>query len=293
MITSMTGYGEGKAENNDFKISIEMKSVNNRYLDINVRLPRKFNKFEDDIKYEIKKRINRGKIDVFINLDKSQREDIVITTDFNLLDKYVDVYNGIIGKYDLKDRVDLNKLVRIQDAFIIEDKELNETSTKETIMESLNIALNGLVSMRAAEGKKLKLDILEKLDRIEKVLKEIEEKAPSISINYQEKMKTRILELLGNVEDFDQDKLNMEVAIFADKKDINEELVRLSSHLIQLKDLICTDGAIGRTMDFLLQEINREVNTIGSKSPDYDISNSIVELKSEFEKIREQIQNIE
>jgi len=293
MIISMTGYGEGKAENNDFKISIEMKSVNNRYLDINVRLPRKFNKFEDGIKSEIKKRINRGKVDVFINLEKSQREDIVITTDFNLLDKYMNAYNGIIEKYELKDRVDLNKLVRIQDAFIIEDNELDEDTTRETILESLNIALDGLVSMRLIEGEKVKLDILEKLDRIENVLEEIGKKAPSISINYQEKMKIRVIELLESIEDFDQDKLNMEIAIYADKKDINEELVRLSSHLIQLKDLIDTEGVVGRTMDFLLQEINREVNTIGSKSPDYDISNNIVELKSEFEKIREQIQNIE
>ncbi|MCK5762868.1 MAG: YicC family protein [Clostridiales bacterium] len=293
MINSMTGYGQGNAQNEDFKLNIEMKSVNNRYLDINIRLPRKFNPFEEMIKDIIKSRISRGKVDVFINIAKSEREDVTITPDFPLLERYVEAYQQIIDRFELKDKVDLGKLLRNQDILIVEDKELDEEEAVITIKEALNMAVNGLIGMRQREGEKLKLDIIEKTDRINIVLEEIRKIAPEISVKYKEKMHLRITELLDQIEDYDEERLNMEVAVFADKKDINEEIVRLDSHFSQLNDLLIIDEPVGRKLDFLLQEVNREVNTIGSKSPDFDISNYVVEIKSELEKIREQIQNIE
>ncbi|MEA3422475.1 MAG: YicC/YloC family endoribonuclease [Bacillota bacterium] len=293
MISSMTGYGQGNAQNSDFKLNIEMKSVNNRYLDINIRLPRKFNIFEEMIKDTIKSKMSRGKVDVFINVAKSEREDVTITPDFPLLERYVEAYQQIIDRFELKDSVDLGKLLRNQDILIVEDKELDEEESIITIKEALNTAVDGLIGMRQREGEKLKLDIIEKTDRINIVLEEIRKIAPEISVKYKEKMQIRIRELLDQIEDYDEERLNMEVAVFADKKDINEEIVRLDSHFSQLNDLLSIDQPVGRKLDFLLQEINREVNTIGSKSPDFDISNYVVDIKSELEKIREQIQNIE
>ncbi|MBN2260998.1 MAG: YicC family protein [Clostridiales bacterium] len=293
MISSMTGYGQGKTQNEDFKLNVEMKSVNNRYLDINIRLPRKFNPYEDLMKAIIKSKISRGKVDVFVNLEKSEREDVVVKPDLPLLERYVEAYQKIIDHFDLKEKVDLNKLLRIQDAMIVEDREINEETTIAAITEAFNMSVDAMVDMRLKEGDKLKLDILEKTDKIKHILDDIKLLAPSISLSYRDKMEQRIHDLLDQIEDYDQDKLNMEIAIFADRKDINEELVRLDSHFSQLDDLMKSDEPVGRKLDFLLQEINREVNTVGSKSPDYDISNYVVVMKSELEKIREQIQNIE
>ena len=293
MINSMTGYGQGQAQNEDFKLNIEMKSVNNRYLDINIRLPRKFNAFEDLIKNEIKSKVSRGKIDVFINIQRSEREDIVIKPDFALLDRYVEAYKEIMDHFEINERIDLNKLLRINDGLIVEDRELDPEIAKATIFEALKGAIDGMLVMRGNEGEKLKEDILAKTEKIQNVIFKIKEFAPEISKNYKIKMKTRIIELLDQIDDYDEDKVNMEVAIYADKKAIDEELVRLDSHFDQFKDLLESDDPIGRKLDFLLQEINREVNTIGSKSPDYDISTYVVELKSELEKIREQVQNME
>jgi uncharacterized protein (TIGR00255 family) len=293
MINSMTGYGQGRAQNPDFKLNVEMKSVNSRYLDINIRLPRKFNPFDDKIKQLIKSKITRGKVDVYINLEKSEREDIVIRPDIPLLESYVEAYQQIVNHFELTDRIDLNKIIRINDSLIVEDRELDPEATEATIMEAVSLALEGFIIMRQNEGEKLKLDILRKTDKIKEILVAITTLAPTISAAYRDKMVLRIQDLLEQVEDLDLDRINMEVAVYADKKAIDEELVRLDSHMTQVGALLESDEPIGRKLDFLLQEVNREVNTIGSKSPDYDISNHVVELKSEFEKIREQIQNIE
>ena len=293
MINSMTGYGQGIVKSEEFTLNIEMKSVNSRYLDINIRLPRKFNTYEDIISNYIKGRISRGKVDVYINIEKSNREDIIIKPDFALLDRYVDAYEQLINHFELKDKVDLNKILRINDGLILEDKELDSETTTKTILEALKLAVDNLLLMRKSEGEKLKLDILEKTDKIKYVLKQIKGFAPEISAKYKEKMVLRVQELLSQIEDYDENRVNMEIAIYADKKSIDEELVRLDSHFIQIIDLLEQMEPVGRKMDFLLQEINREVNTIGSKSPDYDISTYVVELKSELEKIREQVQNIE
>lgn len=293
MINSMTGYGQGIVRSEEFILNIEMKSVNSRYLDINIRLPRKFNPYEDIIRNYIKGRINRGKVDVYINIEKSNREDIVIKPDFPLLDSYVDAYKQLIEHFELRDKVDLNKILRINDGLILEDKELDPETTKATILEAVKMSVDNLVIMRRNEGEKLKLDILEKTDKIKCVLNQIKVLAPEISTKYKEKMVLRVKELLSQIEDYDENRIHMEIAIYADKKSTDEELVRLDSHFLQVIDLLEQMEPIGRKLDFILQEINREVNTIGSKSPDYDISTYVIELKSELEKIREQVQNIE
>ncbi|OPL08018.1 MAG: hypothetical protein AVO33_02785 [delta proteobacterium ML8_F1] len=293
MLMSMTGYGQGKAENQEMGLIIDLKSVNNRYLDLNIRMPRKFNPFEDLVRERIKASLVRGKVDVFINIENSHREDLTVTADFPLLRRYVEAYEAIKETFGLEDKISLNHLVRIPEALMVEDRGLDEEAVKSLLLEALDRALTQMSAMRRTEGEKLALDILDKTDKMNHVLQEIELLAPFIASRHQEKMAARIQELLGQVEDFDADKLNMEIAVFADRKDINEEIVRLKSHFAQIDSLIKTQEVVGRKLDFLLQEVNREVNTIGSKSPDYDISNHVVELKSLLEKIREQVQNIE
>ncbi len=293
MTMSMTGYGQGKAKNQEMSIVIDLKSVNNRYLDLNIRMPRKFNPFEDDLKEQIKRHLVRGKVDVFINIERSNREDLVITPDLPLLERYVRAYEAINEAFGLKDSVSLSLLTRVPEALIIEDRALDEDATKKLLLEAVDMALSEMKIMRKTEGEKLTLDILDKTDKMNLVLQQIEQVSATIPQRHKEKMLERIKDLLDQVEDFDEDKLNMEVAIFADRKDINEEIVRLKSHFDQVRSLMASREAVGRKLDFLLQEMNREVNTIGSKSPEYDISNQVVELKSYLEKIREQAQNIE
>ncbi len=293
MTMSMTGYGQGKAKNQEMSIVIDLKSVNNRYLDLNIRMPRKFNPFEDDLKEQIKRHLVRGKVDVFINIERSNREDLVITPDLPLLERYVRAYEAISEAFGLKDPVSLSLLTRVPEALIIEDRALDEDATKKLLLEAVDMALSEMKIMRKTEGEKLTLDILDKTDKMNLVLQQIEKVSATIPQRHKEKMLERIKDLLDQVEDFDEDKLNMEVAIFADRKDINEEIVRLKSHFDQVRSLMASREAVGRKLDFLLQEMNREVNTIGSKSPEYDISNQVVELKSYLEKIREQAQNIE
>jgi len=293
MTMSMTGYGQGKAKNQEMSIVIDLKSVNNRYLDLNIRMPRKFNPFEDDLKEQIKRHLVRGKVDVFINIERSNREDLVITPDMPLLERYVRAYEAVNEAFGLKDPVSLSLLTRVPEALIIEDRALDEDATKKLLLEAVDMALSEMKIMRKTEGEKLTLDILDKTDKMNLVLQQIEQVSATIPQRHKEKMLERIKDLLDQVEDFDEDKLNMEVAIFADRKDINEEIVRLKSHFDQVRSLMASREAVGRKLDFLLQEMNREVNTIGSKSPDYDISNQVVELKSYLEKIREQAQNIE
>lgn len=292
MVFSMTGYGRSEKESELQKVLIEMKAVNHRYCDIVLKIPKKMAMFEERIKKMVKAQVNRGRVEIFMSFEEQRGEDFVVSPNFAVLDQYQSALNEIKERFGINRDFDLNLLTRFQDAFSIEYKEIDEEAIWSLIESAVSEALTSLTSMRKLEGEKLFDDINSRIDTIKSIIKKLEVRAPEIVVSHKAKMKDRISEILGDIE-LDEMKLAQEVAYFADKTNITEELVRLDSHLDQLASIFKEDQSIGRKLDFLLQEINREINTIGSKSPDIDISNYVIELKSEFEKIREQIQNIE
>lgn len=292
MVFSMTGYGRSEKESDLQKVLIEMKAVNHRYCDIVLKIPKKMAMFEERIKKLVKAEINRGRVEIYMNFEEQKGEDFIVSPNYAVLDQYKNALDEIKDKYGISRDFDLNLLTRFQDVFSIEYKEIDEEAIWTLIESAVKDALSSLVEMRRVEGQKLLDDINGRIDTIKKIIKELEERAPEIVVSHKAKMKERISDLLEDIE-LDEAKLAQEVAYFADKTNITEELVRLDSHLDQLANIFNEEQSIGRKLDFLLQEINREINTIGSKSPDIDISNHVIALKSEFEKIREQIQNIE
>lgn len=292
MVFSMTGYGRSEKESEQQKVLIEMKAVNHRYCDVVLKIPKKMAMFEDRMKKMVKAKINRGRVEIYMNFEEQRGEDFVVSPNYAVLDQYKAALEDIKGKYNISRDFDLNLLTRFQDVFSIEYKEIDEEAIWTLVESAVSEALNSLVEMRQIEGNKLLEDINGRILTIKSIIKKLEERSPEIVVLHKAKMKDRISELLEDIE-LDESKLAQEVAYFADKTSITEELVRLDSHLDQLANIFNEEKSIGRKLDFLLQEINREINTIGSKSPDVDISNYVIELKSEFEKIREQIQNIE
>lgn len=290
---SMTGYGKGDYENDQYKFKIEIKSVNHRYIDVSAKFPRQISYLEETIKRKVKEKLFRGKVDVYINLEYLSESQTDINIDTELARAYYNTLQGLIKDLNLNDDVSLNNILNIPDIIKLKKKEVDSDSILEVLNSALNEALENISSMREKEGEELKNDILGKLNVIKSHLKMIEEKSPEVVIEYKNKLNDRISELIDNDTILDKERLNNEVAFFADKASIDEEIVRLKSHIKQLELILEEDGSIGRKLDFLIQEFNREINTIGSKSSDVTITGYVVELKSEIEKIREQIQNIE
>lgn len=293
MVYSMTGYGRSEKETDLQKVLIEMKAVNHRYCDVVLKIPKKMAMFEDRIKKYVKQHVNRGRVEIYMSFEEQKGDDFTVSPNFAVLDQYVEALKSIQDRYEIKRDYDLNLLTRFQDVFSIEYKQVDEDAIWALIEPALEEALTSLVSMRRVEGEKLLEDIDGRILNIKEVIVELEKRSPEIVVKHRAKMTDRIQELLSENIEIDEVRLAQEVAYFSDKTNITEELVRLSSHLDQLSNVFNENQSIGRKLDFLLQEINREINTIGSKSPDVDISNFVIELKSEFEKIREQIQNIE
>lgn len=289
----MTGYGRGESLQGLYRVKIEIKAVNHRYNDISVKMPRHINYLEDNIKKMIKSKINRGKVDLYLNLEYVDESAIEVKVDIPLAKSYKIALEGLIEELDIDDSIRLNNLLNIPEVIKTERKELDEDLIWECIREAVEIALDNMMLMREQEGKELKVDIIYKLENIESSLFHIKERSPFVVIEYKEKLKDRIKELVDNNISLDEEKINSEVAFFADKSSIDEEIVRLNSHIKQFYSILEESEPIGRKLDFLIQELNREINTIGSKANDVIISKFIVELKSELEKIREQIQNIE
>lgn len=290
---SMTGYGRGEYENDLYKFKIEIKSVNHRYIDINVKIPRQTSYLEETIKKKIKGQLFRGKIDMYISLEYLSESQIDIKIDNELANSYYNALEELICYLNLEDNISLNNILNIPEIVKTKKRDLDEDSIWEVLNNALNIALENILSMKKEEGLELKKDILIKLDTIEAYIKNIEERSPEVVIEYKKKLNDRISELIDNDTILDKERLNNEVVFFADKASIDEELVRLKSHIKQLKLILEEENSIGRKLDFLIQEFNREINTIGSKSGDILITTYVVELKSEVEKIREQVQNIE
>ncbi|MBC8590448.1 YicC/YloC family endoribonuclease [Wansuia hejianensis] len=293
MIKSMTGYGKGEYENELYRFKIEIKSVNHRYNDISIRMPRHILYLEETIKKAIKEYILRGKVDVFINLEYVNNTAVDIDVDINLARAYKIALEDLKKELGLEDNIRLNNILGVPEIIKMEKKDIDEELILDSLNKSLHIALEEINHMKVSEGKVLKKDILTKLDTIEENLNIIENRAPKIVLEYKSRLSQRIKELLDNNTLLDEDRLNNEVAFFADKSSIDEEIVRIKSHIIQFRSILDEENTVGRKLDFLIQELNREINTIGSKANDETITKQVIELKAELEKIREQIQNIE
>lgn len=292
MIKSMTGYGRGLLQAHGRSITVDMKSVNHRYFDCTVRLPRVYSFMEDAIKKTVQAGVTRGKIEIGVIIDESEADNTAIAFNENVFDAYYTAMKSMCEKYELRDDISVVSLSRFPEVFTITRKDIDEEELKADVLECVASALADFNSMRAKEGEKLYEDLSNRGKIISSTVDVIEQRAPQISKLYHEKLTARIREILDGANP-DEGRLLTEAAIFADRAAIDEEIVRLRSHLGQLAGLIASDEAVGRKLDFLVQEFNREANTIGSKANDLDLSRTVVDLKSEIEKVREQVQNVE
>ena len=292
MIKSMTGYGSAKGTVEGIEVCVELKSVNNKFLDTSVRLPRSFLFTEETIKSAVMTHITRGKVDVFVTVDTSMADDMVVKVNEPLLKGYIAALKQIAKDNDLPNDITAMSVSRFPDVLNVEKKELDAEAVAAGIRNIAEQALCDFDAMRIREGAKLKEDVLSKLETIEKLVGIIEVESPKTVDEYREKLRQKLLEVLGT-SGIDETRIVTEAAIFADKVAVDEETVRLHSHMAQLRTMLDGGSPIGRKIDFLLQEFNREANTIGSKCQNADIAHVVVDLKSEIEKIREQIQNIE
>lgn len=291
MLKSMTGFGRAEMVIEGFTVSVQIRSVNHRYMDIALRIPRFYNFLEDKIRQKTAEYISRGKIEVSVSLKEQEGDDRVITLNRPLAENYIEVLKEL-ASLGVEDDIKVSTVARYNDIFSVEYKEIDEDKMFEIINTALSSAFSEFNNMRAEEGERLEKDILFHLDNIANELKKIEAQSPQTVKLYRENLENKMRELLGDVK-VDETRLITETAIFADKVAIDEETVRLRSHIKAFKSALNTDKPIGKKLDFIIQEMNRETNTIGSKANDIEIASMVVEIKSEIEKIREQIQNIE
>lgn len=288
---SMTGYGKGIAEGFERKVTVEIKSVNHRYLDLLIKLPRGFAFLEDGLRKLFQNTLNRGHLDVYCSYEDNRENKSTVKVDYSIAKQYSDI--GIdLEKMGFVNDITAAQVLRLPDVSCTVGVEDDESIIKELALQAARDALTALTKMRDTEGKILKKDILKKLSAIEKLATEIEGRIPSVAEEHKERLKQRITEALENYE-VDQARLLNEVAFFVDRTGIDEELTRLSGHIAHGRNIIKEKTAVGKKLDFLVQEMNREVNTIGSKCNDLLITQRVLLLKSEVEKIREQVQNIE
>ncbi|MBR4874500.1 MAG: YicC family protein [Clostridia bacterium] len=292
MIKSMTGYGRAEQIDENRKIVIDMRSVNHRYCDISVKAPRAYGYLEDKIREYISSVISRGKIEVFVYIETYTSEDKVITLDHALCENYYKLLTELKQTYTLRNDIGLSDLSRFSDIFVTRHQEEDKDKVWDMIFPCLKSATDDFISARIREGERLHENLVARAKAIKEELSFIKERAPEISKEYSVKLKERMTELLGNFK-VDEGRLLTEVGIMADKVCIDEELVRLESHFSEFEKILSLSEPVGRKLDFLVQEINRETNTIGSKANDFGIAKNVVEIKSEIEKLREQIQNIE
>lgn len=292
MIRSMTGFGRGTSEKDGKSFTIEIKSVNHRYFETNIRMPRVLISFEDKIRKIIGEKVKRGKLDVFVTQGNYDKEDVAAYLNEQLVESYISCFQTLKDKYNLVDDISVGAIARLPEVITLKQKEEDVSETFDLIELSLTKALEALIFMREREGKKLIEDVMHKCDLISKLVDKVKERAPLVVTEYKAKLNQRLITLHKEVE-FDEGRVAMEIAIFADKVGIDEEIVRLDSHIEQMKETLVLNEPIGRKLDFIIQEMNRETNTIASKANDLEILNTVINMKSEIEKIREQIQNIE
>lgn len=291
LIKSMTGFGRGEFSQGTTTFSVEVKSVNHRYSDISVRLPRMLSPLEEKVREFAGDKVSRGKIDIYINYSTFGRS-AQVKLDTNLVQAYVESLNTLKTQFEIKDDISLSLLTRFPDILSLETVEQDMDELWLILKEALSIAFKSLVDMRQREGERLKADLISKLENVKQLVGSVKDKTSSIVDEYKNKLYDRIKELTKDIP-IDENRLLTEVAIFADKSTIDEEIVRLESHIKEFTKALNLNGSVGKKLDFIIQEMNREVNTIGSKITDLSIINNVINIKTEIEKVREQIQNIE
>lgn len=292
MIKSMTGFGRAEVSDEKRKITIEVKAVNHRYLDVNMKMPKKLCIFESSIRTVLKEYVERGKIDIFITYEDYTETNVLVKYNDEVAKAYVKFIDEISKEFSLENDLKASTLSRFPEVFTLEEQEIDESELWEYVEKALRDALKMFVDARVKEGENLKNDIIVKLDNMLENVASIEKRAPEIISEYQERLKNKVSEYLSD-SSIDEQRIVTEVTLFTDKICVDEEIVRLKSHIKATKDALINGGSLGRKLDFIAQEMNREANTILSKANDLKTSNHAIELKTDIEKVREQIQNIE
>ena len=289
---SMTGFGSGKCLEDGREVAVELKSVNHRFLDINQKMP-KFISFLDIVARDvISKRISRGHFEVFISYTNQRDDSKKVEVDSQMLSQYMDALNEISKTYRIGSEITFDNIMRMQGVFTVTEQEDDQEAIISIAQKALNEALDNLIVMRKAEGENLHKDIEKRMETVKEIFNVIVDEAPKVPVEYMQKLKVRIRELMSDIN-FDEARIMTEVAVFADKCNIDEEITRFKSHIMQFEKTIEMNEPVGRKLDFTLQEINREINTIGSKANNATITTAVMDIKAELEKVREQVQNIE
>lgn len=292
MLKSMTGFGRSEILKGDFRINVEIKSVNHRYLDMNIRLPRRLNAFEANTRAVLKEYIQRGKVDVFISCEDYSQGHLHLNYNQGLAQEYIQILQQIQQNFAVTDDITVTKLAAMPEVITMERVETDEDELQVIIEQAVREAADKFIQSRCIEGEQLRQDLCQKLDNMMDWVEEIKKRMPKILIEYQSKLTTKVKEMLED-RTIDESRILTEVAVFADKVCVDEEIVRLQTHIKSMQNSLQKGGSIGRNLDFLAQEMNREANTILSKSNDLKTSDAAILLKTEIEKVREQIQNIE
>jgi uncharacterized protein (TIGR00255 family) len=292
MIKSMTGFGRCEHHQGSRKFTVEMKAVNHRYFDVNIKMPKKFSFFEASMRNVLKTYVQRGKVDVFVTYEDFAEENVALKYNETLASEYLKHYRQMAETFQLTDDITVSALGRCPDVFTMEEQDIDEDEIWAVLEAALTGACQQFVEAREREGEALKTDILDKLARMEENVTLIEQRYPQIIAEYRQKLSDKVRELLTDTQ-IDESRLASEVVLFADKICTDEETVRLRSHIGTMRDTLIAGGSVGRKLDFIAQEMNREANTILSKANDLETSNIAIDLKTEIEKVREQIQNLE
>jgi uncharacterized protein (TIGR00255 family) len=294
MAISMTGFGRGEAKTDKIQFTVEVKSINHRYLDISIKMPRKITLLEEWVRQQIKTYVQRGRVELFIRMENIGVSDVKLSVDTGLAKSYYDSLVLIKDTLNTKDDITTSVIGRFSDVILSSEADMDQDEILKGLGEALTMALEELKKMREKEGIALQKDTLERCDSLERDILLVENMAQDVELEYRNKIKTKLDEFLKD-HGFESDpqRVLQEAALYADRSSITEEIVRFKTHISQLKETVISNDGLGRKMDFLLQEMNREINTIGSKSSNIDVTSYVVDLKSQLEKVREQIQNIE
>ena len=292
MIKSMTGYGRAVATVGGREFTVELRSVNNRYLDCTVKLPRALSFTEDAVKQAVKASVSRGKVDVFVTMKSENADDTTITLNKTVLEGYLAAMRQMVSEFEVRDDISVSTVSRLPEVFSVEKPQVDEQQLQKDLLEVVGQALAGYDAMRCKEGQALNADLRSRGNTILELVSQVEAGNAQTVIDYRARLEAKLKEVLESTN-IDESRILTEAAIFADKVAVDEETVRLRSHLAQMNEMLTNGGAVGRKLDFLLQEMNREANTIGSKCTDVRLARIVVDIKAELEKIREQTQNIE
>ncbi|ABR48942.1 domain of unknown function DUF1732 [Alkaliphilus metalliredigens QYMF] len=293
MLKSMTGFGRGEVQKQHRCFNIEIKTVNHRYLDVSIKMPKRFTYLEEKIRQLLKEKVKRGRIDAYISYENIGESDVKVVVDQHLANEYVTALQSLEKMLGIENDITVSNVASFSDVISLDKVEEDEAEIWQCLKESIILAMKQLTIMRVEEGRKLNEDLVKRLKLVESFNQAVEERSPQVVQEYKQRLTERIKELLEEEFTLDDQRIATEVALFADKSNITEEVVRLNSHIHQFRQALEEEESIGRKLDFIIQEMNREINTIGSKANDLIITNIVVNLKSELEKMREQVQNIE